>query len=221
MLEYVEINTGDKLHTTVIWLHGLGADGYDFAPAIDALALPDDSGLRFVLPHAPVQAVTINQGMQMRAWYDIRHETIDMGADLTGMRASTDQVMQLVLTEQNQGHKILLAGFSQGGVIALMTALEMSKDPSEDATPAPVGVMALSTYLMDETLPDSVNSHYPVMIMHGTEDSIVPSHLAHRSVAQMQSLGFEPELKLYPMAHSLCPQQLQDIRNWLLETTRT
>lgn len=209
MLEYVEIDLGQKITTSIIWLHGLGADGHDFVPAVEALNLPEDCGIRFVFPHAPIQAVTINQGMRMRAWYDITSPTIDAQPDIEGMRRSVKRVTELVDAERKKGHRILLAGFSQGGLIALMSMLTLPEPP--------VAVLALSTYLPDAALPEQFNHTLPIMVMHGDHDPIVPPHLAHRTIAQLQELDLAPEFRLYPMAHSLCPQQLADIREWLLK----
>ena len=212
-LEYLEINTSSTIKTTIIWLHGLGADGHDFEPIATQLNLPAELGVRFIFPHAPLRHVSINQGMLMRAWYDIAHPNLDIEQDKAGIYESAALVEQLVQTEIDAKRKIILAGFSQGGAIALHLGLRLSDTLQ--------GILAMSTYL---ALPESVirerhqaNKNTPIMLMHGIDDPVVPLELAKKSKALLEKLDYAIEWKTYPMPHSVHPQQVSDIRQWLLE----
>jgi len=212
-LEYLEINTSSTIKTTIIWLHGLGADGHDFEPIAAQLNLPAELGVRFIFPHAPLRHVSINQGMLMRAWYDIAHPNLDIEQDKAGIYESAALVEQLVQTEIDAKRKIILAGFSQGGAIALHLGLRLSDTLQ--------GILAMSTYL---ALPESVirerhqaNKNTPIMLMHGIDDPVVPLELAKKSKALLEKLDYAIKWKTYPMPHSVHPQQVSDIRQWLLE----
>jgi phospholipase/carboxylesterase len=205
-MEAVEIETGPNPVASVIWLHGLGADGHDFEPIVPELRLTKP--VRFVFPHAPVRPVTINQGMRMRAWYDI----FQFGGgpeDDAGIRGSQKLIEQLISAEK--GRKIVLAGFSQGGAIVLQTAL---RHPQRLA-----GVMALSTYLpLSATLESersAVNNDLPVFMAHGKFDDIIPIDRAQRSRELLEKLGYPVEWHDYPMPHSVCPQEIADISAFL------
>src|SRR5690242_6376106 len=180
LLPHVELVTGADPTGTVIWMHGLGADGWDFVPIVRELPLPEDMALRFVFPHAPVRPVTINNGMEMRAWYDIAMNDIARVPDEAGIRASQALVEDLIDRETDRGmdpNRIVLAGFSQGGVIALQVGLRHR---------APLaGIVALSTYLaLEESLDaqaTATNRNIPILMAHGTQDPVIPLQLAERS----------------------------------------
>lgn len=191
----------------VIWLHGLGADGHDFEPIVPQLALPEGLGVRFIFPHAPVQPVTINGGYQMRAWYDIREINLQRDIDLQGVAQSVDYLNALVEQQRSQGigmDKIVLAGFSQGGVIALDCALRMAEKP--------VGVMALSTYLAEEV---GDGKGLNIFQAHGTQDDVVLPAAAEMARDSLTRLGAEVSFHQYPMPHSVHPTEVMDISNWL------
>jgi phospholipase/carboxylesterase len=210
-MQAVEIETGPRPAATVIWLHGLGADGHDFEPIVPELSLPQP--VRFVFPHAPVRPVTINQGMRMRAWYDIFQ--FGGGAeDDAGIRASQGILDQLISSESERGikpGKIVLAGFSQGGAIVLQTALRY---PERIA-----GVMALSTYLpLSASLEKEAspsNKTTPVFMAHGQFDDIIPIDRARKSRDYLVKLGYKVEWHEYPMPHSVCPEEIGDISDFL------
>jgi phospholipase/carboxylesterase len=205
-MEAVEIETGPNPAATVIWLHGLGADGHDFEPIVPELRL--SKPVRFVFPHAPIQPVTINQGMRMRAWYDI----LQFGGgpeDEKGIRASHKLVDQLIAAEK--GKKVILAGFSQGGAIVLQTAL---RHPERLA-----GVMALSTYLpLAGSLAkeaSAASKDLPIFMAHGRFDDIIPIERATRSRDFLIELGYKVAWHEYPMPHSVCAEEVRDISAFL------
>jgi phospholipase/carboxylesterase len=208
-MQAVEINTGPDPGTAVIWLHGLGADGHDFEPIVPELGLTKP--VRFVFPHAPVRPVTINQGMRMRAWYDI----FQFGGgpeDEAGVRASQKLLEELIAAEKKRGMKrIVLAGFSQGGAIVLQTAL---RHPERLA-----GVLALSTYLpLNATLEaerSPANQELPIFMAHGQYDDIIPLARAEQSRQILERLGYKVEWHTYPMPHSVCPEEIADISAFL------
>jgi phospholipase/carboxylesterase len=205
-MDAVEIETGPNPQAAVIWLHGLGADGHDFEPIVPELELP--KAVRFVFPHAPVRPVTINNGMRMRAWYDI----FQFGGgpeDAAGIRASQKLVEELIKAER--GRKIVLAGFSQGGAIVLQTALRHPE--------ALAGVLALSTYLpLSTTLAaerHAANQKTPIFMAHGRFDDIIPIDRARQSRAALEQLGYAVTWKEYPMPHSVCAEEIQDLSRFL------
>jgi phospholipase/carboxylesterase len=205
-MDAVEIETGPKPAASVIWLHGLGADGHDFEPIVPELSLPKP--VRFVFPHAPIRPVTINQGMRMRAWYDIFQ--FGGGAeDDAGIRASQKLLEEMIQGEK--GKKIVLAGFSQGGAIVLQTALRY---PERLA-----GVMALSTYLpLSASLEKEANPSNkatPIFMAHGQFDDIIPIDRARRSREMLEKLGYAVTWKEYPMPHSVCAPEIGDISSFL------
>lgn len=194
---------------SVIWLHGLGADASDFVPVANELGLPEELAVRFVFPNAPVMPVTVNGGYQMRAWYDIKTMDLLSEIDLAGIDASVQLLNELIAEENNQGvatDRIILAGFSQGGVIALATALR--------AQTKPLAVMALSTYLAEKNMAEA--GQFDVFQAHGTVDDVIPLSAAAESRNYLQSLGLDVEWHEYLMAHSVNEQEIKDIRQWLL-----
>jgi phospholipase/carboxylesterase len=206
----IEIETGKNPKTSIIWMHGLGADGNDFVPIVPELDLPD-APIRFVFPNAPVQPVTINGGMRMRAWYDISDSAIRR-EDEPGVRASQALIEALMVREKERGaNRLVLAGFSQGGAIALQTGL---RQPERLA-----GIMALSTYvpvadkLAAEASP--ANRDVPIFMAHGTQDPVITFARAQQSRDLLQSLGYAVEWHQYPMPHSVCAEEVRDIGAWL------
>lgn len=213
-LPTVEHETATRLTHSVIWLHGLGADGHDFAPIVPELVAPEWPGLRFVFPHAPVRPVTLNGGMPMRAWYDIVGVDLTSRQDETGMRASISAVEGLIARENERGvpdERIVLAGFSQGGAIALAGGLRHKRRLA--------GVIALSTYLpMQESFAhecSEANAATPIFWGHGTGDPIVPLTRGVQSRDVLQSLGYRVDWHTYPMPHSVCAEEIADMRQWL------
>ena len=215
--ECVEVTTGENPVGSVIWLHGLGADGHDFEPIVPELRLPSDLPLRFVFPHAPPRPVTINGGMVMRAWYDIVTLDAEGRADADGVRESTASLEALIDREIERGvaaGSIVIAGFSMGGAIAINPALNTGH--------ALAGLMALSTYL---PLPSEVDGatgsrDLPVFMAHGSFDPMLPLQWGRMSADRLRAAGFEIEWHDYPMAHAVCPQEIADIREWLLRVLR-
>lgn len=194
---------------SVIWLHGLGADGNDFVPIVRELRLPESAAARFVFPNAPMMPVTVNAGYLMPAWYDIAVPDLTQQVDEAGIEQSVDELKTLIEREIAGGiplQKIVLAGFSQGGVIALRTALSLSQPPA--------GVMALSTYLPVRRQQDQTG--LDIFWGHGELDDIAPLSIASEARDYLQSSGNQVNWNTYPMQHSVCAQEIQDIRRWLL-----
>lgn len=216
LLPALEIDTAVPVRSSIIWLHGLGADGHDFEPIAAQLALPSELGFRFVLPHAPHRAVTINNGMNMRAWYDILAMDRSKGEDVEGVRTSAAQITALVQREQQRGvpsERIVLAGFSQGGAIALHAGLRYGQRLG--------GILALSTYLplpayLEEEA-EPINADVPIFIAHGTEDSVVPMDFADASIRRLRGLEYQVQVHHYKMGHAVCMEEIQDIRAWLVK----
>jgi phospholipase/carboxylesterase len=214
LLDCVALDTGADPAWTVLWLHGLGADGNDFVPIVPELVRPDWPALRFVFPHAPVRAVTINGGARMRAWYDIADIDLANRADEAGVLASVAQVEALIAREAARGvpaQRVLLAGFSQGGAITLAAGLRRS-------TPL-AGLIALSTYLpapqtARAALAEGAQTQ-PLFMAHGTYDPVVPHIGGQHSAAVLQQLGFQVDWRSYPMAHQVCQAQIHDLGDWM------
>ena len=214
ILPHIELTTGEEPQGTVIVLHGLGADGWDFVPIVRELDIPEDLALRYIFPHAPERAVTINNGMEMPAWYDISVSDIARMPDEAGIRESQAQVEEIIAREVARGvppRRIVLAGFSQGGAIALQTALRRN-DPLG-------GVIALSTYLaLEDSLAREAtraSRGVPIFMAHGTQDPVVPLQLAEASAAALRTQGYEVDWHTYPMPHSVCPEEVTDISAFL------
>lgn len=213
LLPAIEIETRPDPVSAVIWMHGLGADGNDFVPLVDELELPVQ-GVRFVFPHAPLQPVTINGGYVMRAWYDIGYQDLTLREDEKGVRESQHAVERLVEREIARGiavHRIVLAGFSQGGAVALQTGLRYGSRLA--------GVVALSSYL---PLPDKLDSERseanrsaPIFMAHGVQDPIVPLKLAAASCSRLLTMGYAVEWHEYLMPHTVCAEEVRDLGKWL------
>ena len=206
--------TGEKgtIDAAVIWLHGLGADGSDFLPVIPELGLPDDLAIRFIFPNAPSIPVTINQGFRMPAWYDIREMAIDRKVDEQQLRQSAAEVHKFVDAQIAEGvaaERIILAGFSQGGAVVLEAGLSCEHKLG--------GVLSLSSYFptVDSVIPSDQNRALPVRVCHGNADPVVPESLGRKAVADLERLGYTVEYSHYPMQHAVCPQEINDISQWL------
>ncbi len=214
LLDAIEHETGPEPEWAVVWLHGLGADGHDFAPIVPELLRPGWPALRFVFPHAPTRAVTINGGMRMRAWYDIRDMDLANRADAEGVAESIAQVEALIAREEARGipaSRIILAGFSQGGAITLAAGIARE-------TPL-AGLVALSTYLplgaaSMAALTDAARRQ-PLFMAHGMHDPVVPYTGGKRSRDAMRDAGFEVEWRAYPMAHQVSAEEIADLSDWL------
>ena len=210
-LEAIEIETAPDPRASIIWMHGLGADGSDFAPLVDEIELP--VAVRYIFPHAPMMPVSINGGYVMRAWYDISDAAIRR-EDEAGVRASQQSAEALLAREKARGvaaKRIVLAGFSQGGAIALHTGLRHAERLA--------GIMALSTYVpLAETLEaeaNPANRGVPVFMAHGSADPMIPFARAQASCALLQQQGYAVEWHAYRMQHSVCPQEIADLGAWL------
>lgn len=213
-LQTIEIQTGDNPTATVVWLHGLGADGNDFVPIVDELGLPDNLPVRFVFPHAPMMPVTINGGHVMRAWYDVSFDGVEKRPDERGIRASQAAIEALLAREKSRGiaaDRIVLAGFSQGGAITLHAGLRQAERLA--------GLMVLSSYLpLAGSLASErteANASTPIFMAHGQDDPVIAIELAERSVGQLIGLGYDVEWHDYPMQHSVCLEEIAHIGAWL------
>lgn len=210
----IELEPDATARASIIWLHGLGADGYDFEGIVPMLALPPEAAVRFVFPHAPVQAVSLNGGLEMRAWFDVYGIGPEFPEDQAGIEASAARLQELVAREQTRGvapERIVLAGFSQGGAVALHAGLR-SREPL-------AGVLALSTWLplagrlADEAVAE--RRQMPILMLHGSDDPVVPLTLAQRSSEHLRAAGFDPQFRTFPMAHSISAEELPVIGQWL------
>lgn len=213
-LECVEIETAPDPRHAVIWLHGLGADGHDFEPIVPQLVRPEWPALRFVFPHAPVRPITLNGGLPMRAWYDVAGFELSQRQDEAGIRASIADVEQLIAREVVRGvpvSNIVLAGFSQGGAIALAAGLRHAGKLA--------AIVALSTYLpiADSTAGErnAANAATQIFMGHGAFDPVVPQYLGERSRDRLRGWGHAVDWRSYPMAHQVCPQEIADLADFL------
>ncbi len=211
-LQYIQIETGESPTAAVIWLHGLGASGHDFEPVVPELGLPEDTAVRFIFPHAPNLPVTINGGMSMPAWYDIKAMDIDRVVDTEQLRASADAVAKLVEQQKHKGtppERIIIAGFSQGGAVAYELGLSYPERFG--------GVLALSTYFAtaDTVERSEANADVPISVYHGTFDPMVPESLGVRSVETLKEMGYDPSYQTFPMEHSVCLEEIQDIGRFI------
>lgn len=211
----LEIETGPNPQFTVIWMHGLGADGSDFAPIVPELNLPESPAVRFIFPHAPYRPVTCNGGYVMRVWYDI--VSLAPGSreiDEPSLLESRDSIRQLIAREAARGvpsERIVLAGFSQGGAVAYLAGL---------THPAPLaGIIALSTYIPSPALLlaefAAPNGRIPVFAAHGTDDDVVSLELGEQALEVVRGIGVAPEWRTYAMPHSVCLDEIADIGTWL------
>lgn len=211
---YIEINPNSPPDKCVIWLHGLGADGSDFVSLVPELRLPPSLAVRFIFPHAPTMPVTLNSGYVMRAWFDIYDARIESKIDETGIYQSKKLVEELIQNEISRGiapNNIILAGFSQGAVMALITGLSY---------PQPLGgLIALSGFLplaekiLQQTAP--ANCHLPLFIAHGTEDAMVPYPLGKATYVTLSQAGHPASWHSYPMGHGVCAEEIEDISHWM------
>lgn len=211
-LDTVEVLSGDNPRGSVIWLHGLGADGHDFEPLVPELRLPDSLPLRFVFPHAPLRPVTVNGGMPMRAWYDILSLDAEGRADAAGLRDSSAMLEKLIEREIDRGvaaNKIVIAGFSQGGAVAIHTALQTSHELA--------GLLALSTYmaLVESSAGARNASTLPVFMAHGNLDPVLPMNWGRAAADKLIELGFTVDWQEYAMQHAVCPEEITAIGAWL------
>ena len=213
LLDCIERETGPSPTWAVIWLHGLGADGHDFVPLVPELIRPGWPAIRFLFPHAPARAVTINNGTRMRAWYDIVDFDLANRADETGVLESVAQVDALIARESARGipaSRVILAGFSQGGAVTLAAGLRR-REPL-------AGLVGLSTYLpaangAQAALVDGANRQ-PVFMAHGTQDPVVPSLAGQQSAALLRQFGFDVQWSTYPMPHSVCAEEVAALGDW-------
>lgn len=212
--ETVEVDTGPSPEAAVIWMHGLGADAHDFEPVVPMLQLESGRPVRFVFPNAPVRPVTLNGGIRMRAWFDLISISRDAPEDEAGIRESAAGIEALIRREGERGidaQSIVVAGFSQGGALALITALRY---PERLA-----GVVALSTYLpiarITEDELSAVNRGLPVFMAHGRFDDVVPFNFARNSRLRLSRMGYDVDWHEYPMAHSVIPEEIARIKEFL------
>ncbi|MES2604726.1 MAG: carboxylesterase [Pseudomonadota bacterium] len=214
MTEYlpaVEIEPATSAKASVIWLHGLGADGHDFEPIVPALKIPAAMAVRFILPHAPSLPVTVNNGIVMPAWYDIIRFGEEREFNRAQLEASANAVHALIEREIERGvpaNRIVLAGFSQGGAVCYHAALTYAQRLG--------GVLGLSTYFPTHDLPaNAAQAGLPIMICHGTVDMVVPMVMGRNSVRHLETYGLSPEYKAYHMAHQVCPEEIDDIAGFI------
>jgi phospholipase/carboxylesterase len=207
MLDYAELPCDEPPRALMVWLHGLGADGYDLEPAAEMLELP---GIHHVFPHAPVRPVTLNGGMIMRAWYDIAAADLRWQEDTAGMQASVQQVGELVdALRRDSTLPVILAGFSQGAVISLATAVL--------GMPNLMGVAAMSGYVPEFLLPSLAGlCGVPVLMAHGEQDGVIPFALAKAGREALAGSGVEVAWHSYAMSHAICQQELQDLADWMM-----
>jgi phospholipase/carboxylesterase len=213
-LPCIELETAANPDAAVIWLHGLGADGNDFVPIVDEMALPEAAAIRFVFPHAPMRAVTVNNGFVMRAWYDIVGANLTSRVDMAGVHAAQRQVEALIARERARGiaaARIVVAGFSQGGAVALYTALRHAERLA--------AVIGLSTYLIDPpSLPlqaSAANRDVPLFIAHGTQDPVVRFEWGEASRDALKAAGYRVEWHRYPMPHAVIIEEIEAIAAFL------
>ncbi len=214
LLDCVEHETGPQPTHSVLWLHGLGADGHDFAPIVPELRLPASMAVRFIFPHASIQPVTINGGMAMRSWYDILTPNLVKREDEAGIRTSEQAIQALIARENARGvptSRIVLAGFSQGCAMTLHTGIRLKEKLA--------GLMGLSGYLplidMAAQERHSANATTPIFLAHGTHDPVVTLERAEASRAKLAELGYSVQWHTYPMPHSVCAQEIDDISSFL------
>ena len=209
MLEHITVEPQSPAQKAIIWLHGLGADGHDFEPLVPQLALPNT---RFIFPHAPARAITINGGFKMRAWFDIHGLDIDSRIDWAGLAQSEQEIIGLIEEQVNKGidyQNIYLAGFSQGGVVAIYTGLRFKHQLA--------GIIGLSTFLPVQHPLDchTANKTTPFFIAHGNKDDIVPLPMGQLVAGWLETQGYPVNWHSYAMAHQVCPEEINDLKHWL------
>lgn len=215
LLSCIELEPSAPATAAVIWMHGLGANGHDFESLIPELHLPPRHGIRFVFPNAPVMPVTINGGYKMPAWYDIMNISKDHQINEDQLMESVAAVTKLVDREIERGvdsKRIAIAGFSQGGAVGYQVALAYPKQLA--------GLLALSTYFAADKrlVPSKANRALPIRIYHGTVDPVIPEFMASESRDMLTNLGYQPVYKTYPMPHSVCLEQVNDMAQWFRDT---
>ncbi len=215
-LDSIIIETQPHPDAAIIWLHGLGADGNDFVPIVEQLQLPSHFAVRFIFPHAPVRPITINQGYQMPGWYDISSLSIVEEEDAAGIRESSAILSELCQEQEASGiasSRIIVAGFSQGGAIALHCGCRYPKTLG--------GIMALSTYLaLPETLEEEISDQIcevPVFMAHGRQDDVVGYEYGKQSLELLEANNIEVQWNEYDMGHAVCTEEIQHIRQWLMQ----
>ncbi|MFL1405139.1 alpha/beta hydrolase [Marinobacter sp. M1N3S26] len=211
-LEYIQQDTGENPDASVIWLHGLGANGHDFEPVVPELGLPQGASVRFIFPHAPEIPVTINGGIRMPAWYDIKSLELGRTVDKDQLVASAQAVAALVEHEIDRGVKserIVIAGFSQGGAVAYELGLSYPKPLA--------GILALSTYFAtaDTVQCSDANRNIPISVFHGTHDPMIPEALGRASVEKLQAMGYQADYQTWPMEHAVCLEEIHAIGEFL------
>ncbi|MBW1634995.1 MAG: dienelactone hydrolase family protein [Deltaproteobacteria bacterium] len=212
LLPAVEQETGPDPDASIIWLHGLGADGNDFAPIVPELKLPKSLAIRFIFPHAPSIPVTVNGGFVMPAWYDILEMEIDRKVDMVQLMKSAAEIDSFIdreLERNISGKRIIIAGFSQGGAVAYQVALSRKVQLG--------GLLAMSTYFAtaDSIELSEENKTLPIKIQHGIHDPVVPESLGQKATTRLVKLGYSVNYQSYPMEHAVCPQQIADISRWI------
>ena len=213
-LPHITVETHASPGASIIWLHGLGADGHDFEPIVQQLGLPDDLALRFIFPHAPHMPVSINGGYIMPAWYDIKQQDLGVEHDKQGVHDSALAINMLIEQELMRGipaSRIILAGFSQGAAMSIYVGLRQEK--------ALAGIMALSGYLLLEDEMEHIHpnsSETPIFLAHGRQDPIVDFKLGKVACQQLQQLGHPVDWHAYDMEHSVCAEEIADIGQWLI-----
>jgi len=217
LLPAIEFETSSNPDSTVIWLHGLGADGNDFAPIVPELKLPAELAIRFIFPHAPSIPVTVNGRFVMPAWFDILEMEIDRQIDINGLMASAMEINGFIDREIERGidsRRIIIAGFSQGGAVAYQVVLSHKNTFG--------GLLAMSTYCAtaDTIEYSESNKKIPILIQHGEHDPIVPELLGRKATTQLIKKGYSVSYQSYPMEHSVCPKQIDDISKWLQTVLR-
>lgn len=216
-LAYIDVNPNGAVKNLVVWMHGLGDSGHGFAPLVPELKLAEDSAVRFIFPHAPERPVTINNGLKMRAWYDIGSFDFASRADQAGVLESASQLQNLIdaeLAKHNLGYdRLILAGFSQGGVMAYHLGCRLQQRCA--------GILALSCYMaMPEQFAQQCSAaakETPVLAMHGRQDEVVPIAMGQQAANLLTQEGFKVTWREYPMQHNLCSQQIEDLSVWLTE----
>jgi len=210
-LTSIEIEPNSPANATVIWLHGLGADGHDFEPIVPELNLPPEMAIRFIFPNAPSIPVTINNGYIMPAWYDVLEMSIEREVDEVQLKESAQSIAAFIDREISRGinsERIIIAGFSQGGAVAYQTALTYPKPLA--------GILGLSTYFatQDSIKVDQANQNIPIQIYHGSKDDVVPEVLGQQSYDKFQAMGLPVNYATYPIEHSVCLEEIDEISKW-------